>query len=479
MLFSSTFFLFIFLPTLLVLYFAVIKKFSSAESTKHRNILLLIASLIFYAWGEPIFVLVMMLCIGANYGFGLLADQYRHEKDKMRWVFTGMLVFNLGILGIFKYAGFIVSNLNGLLGLSLDVPSITLPIGISFFTFQGISYVVDVYRGHGKVLKNPLDVGLYISFFPQLIAGPIVRYETVAKEIEHRTENEKDFVEGIARFIIGMAKKVILANQFALIADKAYSLPVDSLSIGFAWMGAIAYMLQIFFDFAGYSDMAIGLGKMFGFHFTENFNAPYSAKSVSDFWRRWHISLGSWFRDYVYIPLGGSRTTKLKMFRNIFVVWLLTGIWHGANWTFIVWGVYFGVILVIEKFTSLGKFMEKSKVIGHIYTLILVLISWVIFKADSLSGAINYMKAMIGMGSDIMMGSLADLYLKDNFILYIVGMVACMPLIKWYKKLYEAVNSKVSVALQGVNIAVLGCMFLVAISYLVKGTYNPFIYFNF
>ena len=230
MLFSSTFFLFIFLPTLLVLYFAVIKKFSSAESTKHRNILLLIASLIFYAWGEPIFVLVMMLCIGANYGFGLLADQYRHEKDKMRWVFTGMLVFNLGILGIFKYAGFIVSNLNGLLGLSLDVPSITLPIGISFFTLQGISYVVDVYRGHGKVLKNPLDVGLYISFFPQLIAGPIVRYETVAKEIEHRTENEKDFVEGIARFIIGMAKKVILANQFALIADKAYSLPVDSLS---------------------------------------------------------------------------------------------------------------------------------------------------------------------------------------------------------------------------------------------------------
>ncbi len=479
MLFSSTFFLFIFLPTLLILYFGIVRKFTSAESTKYRNILLLIASLIFYAWGEPVFVLVMLLCIGANYGFGLLADKYRDEKIKIRWVFTGMLVFNLGTLGIFKYLGFLVSNVNGLFGISLNVPQIVLPIGISFFTFQGISYVVDVYRGHGKVLKNPLDVGLYISFFPQLIAGPIVRYETVAQQIEYRTETQKDFAEGIYRFIIGMSKKVILSNQFALIADKAYSLPTDSLSIVFAWMGATSYMLQIFFDFSGYSDMAIGLGKMFGFHFTENFNAPYSAKSISDFWRRWHISLGTWFRDYVYIPLGGSRTTKLKMFRNIFVVWLLTGIWHGANWTFIVWGVYFGVILVIEKFTSLDKFMEKSKVIGHLYTLMLVLISWIIFRAENLSGAISYIKTMFGMSSGVMMGNLADLYLKDNFVLYIVGILACLPIIKWYKKFYDAKIGKLKVVLQGINMMALGCMFLVAISYLVKGTYNPFIYFNF
>lgn len=481
MLFSSTFFLFIFLPMLLVLYFAVFK------TTKARNILLLISSLIFYAWGEPIFVFIMLLCVGANYGFGLWADTYRNDKQKIKWVFASMLIFNLGVLGIFKYAGFVVTTLNSTLGLTLNVPHIALPIGISFFTFQGISYVVDVYRGHGKVLKNPLDVGLYISFFPQLIAGPIVRYETVAKEIEVRQENEKDFAEGIARFIIGMAKKVILANQFALIADKAYSLPIENLSVGFAWMGAIAYMLQIFFDFAGYSDMAIGLGKMFGFHFIENFNAPYMARSVSDFWRRWHISLGSWFRDYVYIPLGGSRTTTIKRLRNIFIVWLLTGIWHGANWTFIVWGLYFGVILALEKFTRLGKFMEKSKVIGHVYTLSLVLISWVIFRADSLQGAMDYIKAMFGKGSDVIMGNLAELYLNDNMILYIVGVLACLPIGNWMEKLYEkvmnifetAISHKIQLVLKGIYMVLLSCLFLVAISYLVKGTYNPFIYFNF
>ena len=473
MLFSSTFFLFIFLPLILVLYFGFTKKQAS------KNILLLISSLIFYAWGEPVFVLIMMVCIGANYIFGLLADKHREDKHQMKWVFAGMLIFNLGILGVFKYLGFIVSNVNSLFGMSLPVPNITLPIGISFFTFQGISYVIDVYRRHGEVLKNPLDVGLYISFFPQLIAGPIVRYETVAKEIKDRKETADDFSEGISRFIIGMMKKVILSNQFALIADKAYALPTDSISVTFAWMGAIAYMLQILFDFAGYSDMAIGLGRMFGFHFTENFNAPYSSKSISEFWRRWHISLGSWFRDYVYIPLGGSRVSKLKHLRNIFVVWLLTGIWHGANWTFMAWGIYFGVILIIEKFTALGKFMEKSKVIGHIYTLFLVLISWVLFRAESLTGAINYLKAMFGIGDRVVVGSLAEFYLSDNLILYILGVIACLPIIKWCKKIYDMQNEKGKMVLQIAKGIVLGCGFLVAISFLVKGTYNPFIYFNF
>lgn len=474
MLFSSTIFLFVFLPLVLVLYYGVTRKQSS------RNLLLLISSLIFYAWGEPKFVLVMLLCIGANYIFGYLIDQYRADKSRTTLILVIMLVFNLGVLGIFKYAGFIIENFNHIANTTLPVPRIALPIGISFFTFQSISYVIDVYRQKGKALKNPLDVGLYVALFPQLIAGPIVRYETIASEIHGRKETESDFASGIVRFILGLSKKVLLANQFALIADKVYNTGAGNISVAFAWLGAISYMLQIYFDFSGYSDMAIGLGRMFGFHFNENFNLPYTAKSVSDFWRRWHISLSTWFRDYVYFPMGGSRVkSKLKLGRNLLVVWLLTGIWHGANWTFIAWGLYFAVILIIEKFTGLDKWMEKSKVIGHVYTLFLVLISWVLFRAANMGEAISFIKAMFGKGNGILVGDLASFYIQESFILLIIGMLVSSSLTGWIKKLYVQENELIQNCKRIVITGVLGILFFVAIAYLVKGTYNPFIYFNF
>lgn len=473
MLFSSTFFLYVFLPLVLVIYYGLCK------TQNARNNFLLIASLLFYAWGEPKFVLVMLVSILANYYFGLLVDRTRHTP-KVKLYLTTMVIFNLMIMGIFKYLGFAVQSINDIGGLRLTVPQIALPIGISFFTFQSISYVIDVYREHGKVLKNPLDVGLYIALFPQLIAGPIVRYETIANEIHGRKENEKDFADGIVRFIIGLSKKVLLSNQFALIADKAYGLEsAGDLTVGFAWLGAISYMLQIYFDFGGYSDMAIGLGKMFGFHFNENFNFPYIAKSVSDFWRRWHISLSTWFRDYVYIPLGGNRVSKLKHVRNIFVVWLLTGIWHGANWTFMAWGIYFGIILIIEKFTGLDKFMAKSKVIGHIYTLFLVIISWVLFRANSISDAFSYIGYMFGLNGAVATNDLTHLYFVENIYILVIGILTCIPFSKSAKVFYAKANPTVQKSLKVVAMILLSVLFFVSVSYLVKGTYNPFIYFNF
>ena len=473
MLFSSTFFIYIFLPTVLMLYYGLCRKQSA------KNKVLLISSLLFYAWGEPKFVLIMLLSITANYYFGLLVHKARHTA-KAKFYLICMIVFNLGILMIFKYLGFMVQSINDLLKVTLKVPQIALPIGISFFTFQSISYVVDVYRGDGKVLKNPLDVGLYISFFPQLIAGPIVRYETIAKEIHDRRTTVNDFAEGISRFIIGLSKKVILSNQFALIADKAFDMyGTEAMTVSFAWLGAVSYMLQIYFDFGGYSDMAIGLGKMFGFHFNENFNFPYVAKSVSDFWRRWHISLGTWFRDYVYIPLGGNRVSPMKHLRNIMVVWLLTGIWHGANWTFIVWGLYFGVLLMIEKFTGLGSLMNRSKVMGHIYTLCLVLLSWVIFRADSLGKAISYIACMFGKTDYSLTNSLASLYFKENLYIMIIGILACMPFSKKAKTVYKRLTPLYKQLVKLLSMVLLGILFLISVSYLVKGTYNPFIYFNF
>lgn len=473
MLFSSTFFLYVFLPLVLVVYYGLCK------TQKARNNFLLVASLLFYAWGEPKFVLIMLVSILANYYFGLVVDRARHTP-KVKIYLVTMVVFNLTIMGIFKYLGFAVQSINDIGGLNLSVPQIALPIGISFFTFQSISYVVDVYREHGKVLKSPLDVGLYIALFPQLIAGPIVRYETIAGEIHGRRETEKDFAEGIVRFIIGLSKKVLLSNQFALIADKAYALEgTGDLTVVFAWLGAISYMLQIYFDFGGYSDMAIGLGKMFGFHFDENFNFPYIAKSVSDFWRRWHISLSTWFRDYVYIPLGGNRVSKFKHVRNIFVVWLLTGIWHGANWTFMAWGVYFGLILIIEKFTGLDKFLSKSKVLGHVYTLFLVLISWVLFRANSLGEAFSYIGCMFGLNDVPVSNDLAHLYFVENLYVLIIGCFACIPFSKKARGLYNKLSHTAQNMVKGIAMILLAIMFFVSVSYLVKGTYNPFIYFNF
>ena len=345
MLFSSSIFLFLFLPLVLLIYYLPLGRFRQGQ-----NVFVLLASLGFYAWGEPWFVLVMMGSIVVNYGFGLWVDHNQRHNHSARMPVILALVVNLGILFVFKYLTFTLGILNDL-GAHFVIPGIELPIGISFFTFQALSYVLDIQRGHGQVQRSPLKVGLYISFFPQLIAGPIVKYETVADQIDHRKENWEDFSSGCARFVVGLGKKVLLANQLALVADRAFQLGgMGQLTTGFAWLGSLCYTLQIYYDFSGYSDMAIGLGKMFGFHFLENFNYPYISRSVTEFWRRWHISLSTWFRDYVYFPLGGSRVnSKGKHIRNLFVVWLLTGIWHGANWTFIVWGLFYFVLLMLEK----------------------------------------------------------------------------------------------------------------------------------
>ena len=337
MLFPSEVFLFVFLPLVLVIYYGLLRK-----NVALKNIFLLVASLFFYAWGEPQYVFLMIATILFDWFYGILLDKVRDNKIPARIIMFLMVATNLSILGYYKYSGFAVSQVNRFLHTEFAIPQVILPIGISFFTFQAMSYAIDVYRGHGKVQKNPLYVGLYVSLFPQLIAGPIVRYETVADQIENRVENWNDFTSGVTRFCVGLAKKVLISNNMAVVADAAFALIINNdfqASLGMAWLGAISYTLQIFFDFSGYSDMAIGLGKMFGFHFEENFNYPYISKTVSEFWRRWHMSLQTWFRDYVYFPLGGSRVSKPRLIFNLFVVWALTGIWHGANWTFILWGL--------------------------------------------------------------------------------------------------------------------------------------------
>ena len=355
----------------------------------YKNLVLLAFSILFYTWGEPTFVLVMILSIIANYTFGRLIYKYRNKDKLLLWI---SIVFNLGILFIFKYLCFTLQNIGWLINKDFSSIKIALPIGISFFTFQAMSYVIDVYKKKVEVQKSLFNLGLYIALFPQLIAGPIVRYETIAKEIEKRDENYDDFAEGTVRFIQGLAKKVIIANNVALVADAAFETPTNELSTAFAWLGAIAYTLQIYFDFSGYSDMAIGLGRMFGFHFLENFNYPYMASSITDFWRRWHISLSSYFRDYIYFPLGGSRVnSKNRHIFNLFVVWLLTGIWHGANWTFIAWGLFYFVLLVIEKQTGLDK---KKAWYGHIYTMFFVILAWVLFRTTNISSAYEYLKVM-------------------------------------------------------------------------------------
>ena len=470
MLFASTVFIFAFLPAVLLLYYVVLKKFRTAQ-----NILLLVASLLFYAWGEPKYVLIMILSIIVNYLFGLLVDKFRASKTKSRLVIALTVVFNLGVLYIFKYLMFTIENINSITGLHLSVPNIVLPIGISFFTFQAMSYVIDVYREKGEAQKNPLNVGLYISFFPQLIAGPIVRYETVAYQIKHREESFEKFSEGVCRFIIGLAKKVLLANTMAVVADYAFDMPNSELTVVMAWVGAIAYTFQIFFDFGGYSDMAIGLGKMFGFEFLENFNYPYISLSVSEFWRRWHMSLGTWFRDYVYFPLGGSRVkSKARLVFNLFVVWSLTGIWHGANWTFLCWGLMYFVLLTIEKLIGWEKkYPDKMKILRRIYTLFFVVMGWVLFRADSIGDAGAYFATMFGGGNLI---DDATIYYALNYLVYfVIAILVSTPIFKNISAKING-NNPVVVAVSTVGLFVL---LVVSVSYIVKGAYNPFIYFNF
>lgn len=481
MIFSSNEFLGFFLPIVLFAYYGITYLFHKpSDALPHRrrlagNCFLLLASLIFYAYGEPWFVLVMIASIIFNWFFGLLIDRFRANTHACHIILVVTALFNLSIIFVFKYLMFTLNTINRVFQTNILVPKIILPIGISFFTFQALSYVADIYRGHGTAQKNPLNVGLYISFFPQLIAGPIVRYETVAEQINNRRESFEKFSQGVCRFIIGLAKKMILANSMGQLADAAFKTPAAELSAGFAWLGILAYAFQIFFDFSGYSDMAIGLGKMFGFDFLENFNFPYISASITEFWRRWHISLGTWFRDYVYIPLGGSRVkSRLRLVFNLFAVWFLTGLWHGASWTFIFWGLMYFALLVFEKLTGLAK-TERFKAARHVYTLFFVLMGWVLFRSGSMTQSLNYYMAMFGLSDAGIWDSLAYFNLCEYFSTFVICIAASLPLVSILKTRCASLYNKVCV-LKPVFYTML---LIISISYIAKSSYNPFIYFNF
>lgn len=459
MVFSSMLFLFVFLPALLVVYFAVPKKLRWL-----RNTVLLVFSLIFYASNEPVNILIMLASIMLNWALGLILERISAKKSV---VFLSVLL-NLSVLIYFKYTNFICDNIGSLLGADLGVEKIIMPVGISFFTFQAMSYVFDIYFGNTRAQKNPLNVILYISLFPQLVAGPIVRYETIADEISNRSENEREIAEGISNFIIGFAKKMIIANGVGSIADAAFA--EHNLNFAFAWLGIISYTLQIYFDFSAYSDMAIGLGKIFGFHFPQNFNYPYISQSVTEFWRRWHISLSVWFRDYLYIPLGGNRCSKPKHLRNIMLVWLATGIWHGASWNFVVWGLYYGVLLIIEKEFLSVLLVKMPSALRHIYTMLIVLIGFVFFRADTLTDAWVYLKAMFTFKPFVLGASNELQLLFNNWLLLLIAVIGSMPVVRLTDKIRLKAPLKFICCMS---------MFLLSVMCLTSSTFNPFIYFRF
>ena len=463
MVFSSITFLFYFLPIVLIIYYLI--------PNKYKNIVLLISSFIFYFYGEPKNIYIMILSILATYIFGILIDKYK--KTKYSKIFLILSIFiNIGLLIYFKYADFIIKNINLWLSSKIDLIHVILPIGISFYTFQLISYIVDVYRGEAKVQKNIIKLATYISLFPQLIAGPIVRYTTIENQLENREYNMKNFSIGVRRFIIGLGKKVMIANVMGNLIN--IFLVSDEKSVLFYWLYAIALMIQIYFDFSGYSDMAIGLGKMLGFDFPENFNYPYIATSITDFWRRWHISLSSWFRDYIYIPLGGNRVSKLKWIRNIIIVWMLTGLWHGAEWNFVIWGLYFGVLLIIEKVFLLKWLQKIPKVISRIYTLFIVMISFIIFNGEGISTILENIGGLFKFVSIPLITNESMYYLKSYIIVIILGIIGATPICK-----NILTNEKLKKIVNILEPIYLLLIFIICTSYIVDGSFNPFLYFRF
>ncbi|GAA0264723.1 MBOAT family protein [Faecalicatena contorta] len=470
MLFSSITFLFIFLPVTLALYFIVPHKF--------RNIIMLIASLIFYAWGEPVYIILMLLSILLNYVCGL--DIYHKEGDpqKARRSLIFAVVCNLLLLGFFKYYGFVLDSLNAVLPVDIPYRELPLPIGISFYTFQALSYIIDVYRKEVRPQKNILYFAMYISMFPQLIAGPIVRYIDIEEQLKNRTVTMRKFGQGAEYFIIGLAKKVILANSVGQVFDQISGLQMGSFSVLTAWVGCVSFAFQIYFDFSGYSDMAVGLGKMFGFEFRRNFDYPYTSSSITEFWRRWHISLSTWFREYVYIPLGGNRCTQSRQIMNLLVVWMLTGLWHGSAWNFLFWGLYYGLLLVLEKFVW-GKALERlPDVVRHIYSIVLVMIGWVFFFSPSLGYAVRYLSAMFGAGASAFIDKQALYFILTHWLLYAVAVLgssaAGYSLIRRFVGVFDDNRAKKTAA----GIVYIG-MFLISIAYLVTESFNPFLYFRF
>lgn len=460
MVFSSITFLFYFLPIVLALYYLVPNKF--------KNLILLISSFIFYFYGEPKYVLLMASSIISTYICGILVDKYRGTKTAKLFLILEIII-SIGLLIYFKYADFIIKNINLWLSQKIDLINVLLPIGISFYTFQMISYVVDIYRGEVKVQKNILKLATYVSLFPQLIAGPIVRYSTIEKQLENREYSINKFSLGVRRFVIGLGKKVLIANVIGTLVNTFFI--SEDKSILFYWLYAIGVMLQIYFDFSGYSDMAIGLGKMFGFDFLENFNYPYIATSITDFWRRWHISLSSWFRDYVYIPLGGNRVSKIKWIRNIMVVWILTGLWHGAEWNFIIWGIYFGILLIIEKLFLLKKTEKIPKFLKVIYTLFFVMISFIIFNGNEI---IENIKGLFGIGNISVISKESIYYLKSYFIVILIGIIGATPIMKNIVKKEKI--KKITNILEPIY---LFSILLLSTSYIIDGSFNPFLYFRF
>ncbi len=473
MVFSSVLFLFYYLSAALAVYFLVPRR--------AKNVVLLLFSLVFYGWGEPKYLALMVFSIVMDYSLGrwLHCLMSRGNKAGAKRVLILSVVLNLALLGVFKYTDFVIGNLNGLLGLAIPQLNLPLPIGISFYTFQAMSYLIDLYRGDVPVQKSLINFGTYVSLFPQLIAGPIVRMSTVSAELDNRRESVELFSSGVRRFVAGLGKKVLLANNIGAVWTAISAQDVTTLPVLTAWIGLAAFTFQIYFDFSGYSDMAIGLGRMLGFHFLENFNYPYIAVSITDFWRRWHISLSTWFREYVYIPLGGNRCGKLKQLRNLLVVWMLTGIWHGASWNFVAWGLYFGVLLALEKFV-LRRWLEKApRWLMHVYTMLLVMISWGIFAFDSLGDGMNYLRALVG-GYGAGLWNEAALYtLYTNAVLLVLLILGATPLpMKLYRRAEGALRARPIAAgiAEAVPLLVIG---ILSVAFLVDASYNPFLYFRF
>lgn len=506
MVFSSTLFLFLFLPVFLVLYFCINK-------LAWKNIVLLIASLIFYAWGEPVYILLMLISILVNYYFAICIGQAKSGQDagwhgqetrqdrqdtgqaavtgrsmrqaakkakrKSQYWLTAAIVFNLALLGVFKYAGFVAANVNMLAGLPAPSWHVPLPIGISFYTFQILSYVIDVYRSQVQVQRNILYLGAYVAAFPQLIAGPIVRYETIEYELHERRITAEDFAWGIRRFMVGLAKKVLIANNTAFVADTILARAPEEYGLIGGWTAIICYTLQIYFDFSGYSDMAIGLGRMLGFRYLENFNYPYIARSVTDFWRRWHMSLSSFFRDYVYIPLGGNRTSKARFIFNILAVWSLTGLWHGSSWNFVLWGAYYGVLLLAEKMIFARILNKIPALFGHIYALLAVMIGWAVFRMESMAGITGLLGALFGLHgmSSITFLEGVSVWQGKYILAALIGCVASMPVVPALRK--QLAKRKTAVMAVMAADLMLIALFLLSVVSLVSGGFNPFIYFRF
>lgn len=462
MVFTSISFIYYFLPLLLICYFVVPKKF--------RNIILLMFSVLFYFYGEPKYILLMLIEVLISYVVGLLIDKYKSKNILIIGIFIHVLLF-----GIFKYFNFVIINVNNLFNSNLNLLNVVLPIGISFYTFQIISYEIDVYNKKVNVQSNILKYFLYVFLFPQLIAGPIVRYQDVNNEIDNRNVTFEMFARGVRRFIIGLSKKVIIANNLGELCN--IYLNLGDKSVLFTWIFAISYMLQIYFDFSGYSDIAIGLGKMLGFNFPENFNYPYMAKSITDFWRRWHMTLSSWFRDYVYIPLGGNKKGVLKQIRNILIVWSLTGLWHGASWNFIVWGLYFGILLILEKFILKKYFSNVPKFIKGIYTLFLVMISFVIFQGDNLSNDFNIIKGLFGLNGELFINNVTLYYLKGYVLFIVLGVIGSTNYVKnLVIKISNGKGKKIINILEPIYLLIL---LIIVTMYLIDSSYNPFLYFRF